>query len=348
MVRVIRWHRLVAWYWVCAAACPPLSAAERVPQHSYAPGSPDKATVYFIREGRFSGGGRTAFVYADRAFAGVLDNNCYTFAEIEPGKRLLWLNWAKINREVELEGAKTYYFTVWTSFDPVDEGYGRALIEKIESYCRPTAKESATSAEHIAERYGKATAVAAKKPEGEQPASSPKTREKNIAKWPRVDLAAYDTLYLEDWAMADPKAGERKKALLVEFAPRRVPDTIARDLGEVAFALVNRGPAPDATAGVLVLRGKFTQYKPGSETARLMIAGAGAARLDFAVELVDAADGKVLARIADERTFAWGGAYGASRGIEEIEKNVAWELAEYLRRARGVAPQEAEVGGSQP
>lgn len=90
-----------------------------------------------------------------------------------------------------------------------------------------------------------------------------------------------------------------------------------------------------------ILRGKFTQYKPGSDTARLMIAGAGAAHLEMELELVDGGAQSRLAALPVDRTWAWGGAAGASRGIEEMEKNLAYELAIYLQRARAAAGAES-------
>jgi hypothetical protein len=86
-----------------------------------------------------------------------------------------------------------------------------------------------------------------------------------------------------------------------------------------------------------VLRGRITQYKPGSAAGRAMLAGVGAARLDFEAVLVDAATGAELARFADERSWSWGGVVGASGGIDTIEQNLAYELALYLERCRGAA-----------
>src|SRR5688500_15717460 len=73
----------------------------------------DSALVYFMREARFQGGGRTMFLYSDDQFVGTLDNDCYTFASLPPGRHLLWLNWARINLEVELEAGKTYWYNVF-------------------------------------------------------------------------------------------------------------------------------------------------------------------------------------------------------------------------------------------
>ncbi len=328
-----------------AVPAAPVAAANTSAAKTMGEPKEDQALVYFIREGRFQGGGRTMFLYADDVFLGTLDNNSYTFAHVAPGKRLLWLNWARINAEVELEAGKIYYFNVWDKIRDIDEEYGKTLVAAVESYSTPTPKEQQTSAEHIRERYGKAQQVAAKKPAAEPDVAGPKkAREEHIAKWPRVDLAAYTVLVIEDFEMADPKAGDRAKEYLVQSAPRRLPDQIAKNVGEGAFAEVRRGAAGEPAPGAVVLKAKITQYKPGSETARLMLAGAGSAQLELEAQLVDAATGEEIARFAADRTWAWGGVVGASRGIEEMERNLAYEMAVYLRRSKG-APELGEPAG---
>lgn len=320
----------------------PAAAAETSTTKTMGEPREDQALVYFIREARFQGGGRTMFLYADDTFLGTLDNNSYTFAYLPPGKRLLWLNWARINEEVELEAGKVYYYNVWDRIRDVGEDFGKTLIEAVKTYSTPSAKEQQTSADHIRGRYGKAQEVAARKPEDRPDVAGPKgAREDHIAKWPQVDLAAYDVLIIEDFEMADPKAADRAKEYLVSSAPKRLPDQVAKNVGEGAFAEVRRGAAGEPVVGAVVLTARITQYKPGSETARLMIAGAGSAQLELEARLVDAATGKELTRFAADRTWAWGGALGASRGIEEMERNLAYEMAVYLRRSKGAAGTEA-------
>jgi hypothetical protein len=260
--------------WMIAAAVP---AAQKSPQKQRGEPADDRALVYFLREARFQGGGRTMFVYSDDQFVGTLDNNCYTFAQLPPGNHLLWLNWSRINAEVELEAGKTYYFNLWDKIRPLDEGLGATMIDALAGYCTPEPKEQATSAGHIAERYGKAQQRAAAKPADQPDATALRRREENVAKWPRADLAAYQVLVIEDFAMADPHAADRKKTYLVETAPKRIPDQLARELGSGVFAEVLRGVPAEPRPGALLLRARITQYKPGSETARLMVAGAGAA-----------------------------------------------------------------------
>lgn len=314
----------------------PAPAVERSAEKKFAEVRPDQALVYLIREKRFQGGGRTMFVYADQQFVGALDNNTYTFAYLSPGKHLLWLNWAKINTEIELEAGKTYYLAVWTTFDSLDEASGKAYIDGVEAYAIATPKEIAKSEEHIRKRYAKATASAASKPDDKTKATNLKMRAAHVAKWPKLDLGAYPALCIEPFTMADPKAAKRKPQYQVESAPQRLVGLVREELDAKAFASVREEPACAADAGSVVLRARITQYKPGSDAARMMLIGAGSAQIEMVVTLADAQSGKALVELEPKGTWAWGGALGAARGITDLEKNVAYEVATYLGHARGI------------
>lgn len=316
-----------------AAFAAEVSRSQEVP----APG-PEEAVAVFIRESRFVGKARTMFVYADERFLGTLDNGTWTAATLPPGEHTLWLNWAQVTHKASLEAGRVHYFNIpFTGFVEVDEATGRALIGAVEGFATATPKEQRTSQEHIRERYGKAQQAAAKAPEA-RPATGRGERERHVAKWPRADLAAYSALYVEDFAMRDPKAGEREKEHLVATAPGRLASQLVQNLPAGLFERVERGAPGGQIEGAVVLRGQITQYKPGSAAARFMVAGAGAARLDFAVQLVDAASGRELASFADERSWGWGGVVGAAGGIESIEQNLAYELTLYLERCKGEEP----------
>lgn len=330
----------VALFLFCAAlAAPPLAAADKTKDKQFAEPAPDSTLVYLIREGRFVGGGRTAFVYSDETFLGTLDNNSYTFAHVPPGKHLFWLNWASVNAEVELEAGKTYYFAVWNKIDPLDEVTGKAFLEAVKFYGTATASETKKSAEHIRKRYGKATASAAKKaqdPESQTGAVSLKKRAAHIAKWPKADLTPYTALCVEPFVMADPKAGQRKPQYLVETAAQRLQGLVREELGEDTFAEVRDEASCAAAPGAAVLRARITQYIPGNDTARFMMAGLGSTQIELDVSIADAASGTVLSTFEPEGTWAWGGAAGVSRGVADLEKNVAYEIANYLRKMRGL------------
>jgi hypothetical protein len=304
----------------------------------FAEPKPDMALVYLVREKRFQGSARTMFVYADQTFLAALDNDSYAFAYLPPGKHLLWLNWAKINVEVELEAGKTYYYAIWMTFDELDETSGEAFVDGVAAYATPEPNEIEKSADHISERYGKALAAAAERPDEEPaPATNPSARAANVAEWPKVDLSAYSVLCVEPFVMADPKADDREPQYLVETAPARIADLVLENLGESVFSEVRREPgcaAPEAVA----LRARVAQYKPGNETARFMMAGAGNAQIELVVTLLDVARGQQLAEFEAKGTWAWGGGMGLARGIPDLEKNVAFEVASYLTLMRGVVP----------
>lgn len=163
-----------------------------------------------------------------------------------------------------------------------------------------------------------------------------KKRKKHVDKWPDVDLSSYSLLFIEDFELNDPKAHKRKKAMQVQTVGTRMADMVAEMLEPGGtFEQVTRGETESTAPDALFLRVEITQYKPGSAVARAMIAGAGSAHLDFTVRLVAAQSGAELLRYPATRTWAWGGIYGASKGIDNIERNVALEIVMYLEENAG-------------
>jgi hypothetical protein len=69
-----------------------------------------------------------------------------------------------------------------------------------------------------------------------------------------------------------------------------------------------------------------------------MLAGTGSAHLNIDVTLIDAASGAELASVSEDRTFAWGGLYGSTRGITLMEENAAKEIAAWLALGKGEDP----------
>jgi hypothetical protein len=152
-------HRLLVWFVITLtglAGAVPAKAAETTKQKVYGEPSDDKALVYLIRKGRFTGSARTMFVYADQKFLGVLDNGTYTFAYVDPGTHLFWTNWTRLRKEIDFIPGHVYYIEVWQEFDILPSEEGRALVEKVDGYATPRAKELRTAEELIRERYSKA------------------------------------------------------------------------------------------------------------------------------------------------------------------------------------------------
>lgn len=162
-----------------------------------------------------------------------------------------------------------------------------------------------------------------------------KKREKRVAAWPDVDLSAYSVLCIEEFAMTDPKASDRKRAVMVMSAPRRLAEYLVDVVEPELFDQVLRcEPGDDMPPNTVILRGEITQYKPGSAMGRAMLAGVGSAHLDFIASLVDAESDKELVHFGGNKTWAWGGAMGMSKGVEDLEQNLAYEVALYLKKSK--------------
>jgi hypothetical protein len=102
----------------------------------------------------------------------------------------------------------------------------------------------------------------------------------------------------------------------------------------VATKLVQRAPArftdlaaasPDAETLKVTIA--FTRYDEGNAFARFMLAGLGQIRINADVTLEDAVRAVPLGRYEVTKTFAWGGIYGASTGIRDVEEGFADAVA---------------------
>jgi hypothetical protein len=63
-----------------------------------------------------------------------------------------------------------------------------------------------------------------------------------------------------------------------------------------------------------------TRFQKGNAFARAMLAGLGQIHLDAVVTLLRLPDRKEEGKFTLSKTFAWGGIYGASTSMEDIEK----------------------------
>lgn len=163
-----------------------------------------------------------------------------------------------------------------------------------------------------------------------------------------IDLTGYSRLLVTDFmdeasAKASPETQPTVK-IKVEAARKTFPDQIASTVkavggfGEVLRAEVLAGP----DAATLVMRGAITQWDDGSPTMRMLIGfGAGNARLDARIELLDGDSGEVLGTwIVDKNSWALGGAVAAAQSPETFLPGAAKGIGEELskRRKEGSIP----------
>jgi len=75
---------------------------------------------------------------------------------------------------------------------------------------------------------------------------------------------------------------------------------------------------------------EVTRYEKGNAFARAMLAGLGQIHLDADITLYRASPRETLGRFTVSKTFAWGGIYGGSTSMEDIEPVFAEGIAAAL------------------
>ncbi len=88
-----------------------------------------------------------------------------------------------------------------------------------------------------------------------------------------------------------------------------------------------------ATPGEVRVDMNFTTYDSGNAFARAMLAGLGQIHIAANVQLIDATSGNVLANYTVEKTFAWGGAYGGSTTIQDVEGGFAESVVAIFKKS---------------
>ena len=74
----------------------------------------------------------------------------------------------------------------------------------------------------------------------------------------------------------------------------------------------------------------LTRYEKGSSVARLMLAGLGQIHIDAVVRVYVDPDKRKVGEFTIKKTFAWGGIYGGSTSMEDIEVTFAGGIAAAL------------------
>jgi hypothetical protein len=91
----------------------------------------------------------------------------------------------------------------------------------------------------------------------------------------------------------------------------------------------------------------FTRFEQGSTFARAMLADLGQIHLDANIVVVPTRGGGKLDVFRVSKTFAWGGLYGASENIEDIELPFADSIAAVLT-GQPPEPDKTIVAGDVP
>lgn len=112
---------------------------------------------------------------------------------------------------------------------------------------------------------------------------------------------------------------------MAESEKARLGDKIRTRIGDRQSRINRAGETRTFAVDVVV-----TQYEKGDAFARAMLAGLGQIHIDAEVKLLEMPAGKQVGAFSLSKTFAWGGAYGGSVSVEEIEDTFAEGVAAAL------------------
>ena len=142
-------------------------------------------------------------------------------------------------------------------------------------------------------------------------ASSPASLDTIQGREKGVDFTSYENLKIETEAKETIEMQEEDLS--------RIADLVQKRLNEEKPGLYTIILDDSTESSTLVANIQFTRYEPGSACARFFLAGLGQIHIDAIVTLKDKQSGKVLSKHEVKKTFAWGGLYGVSHGIKDVE-----------------------------
>lgn len=130
--------------------------------------------------------------------------------------------------------------------------------------------------------------------------------------------------------------GNEVGSSLPATAPENVAEAVIAMLQKehpTMFREVSSTPSNQPTE--LFVQGKILKYNPGSKTARFMLIGLGAGKLELDVVFVNAATGETVERFSTSGEIMAGGIMGASMGIEDMINSAAKKIVQHLVRYGG-------------
>jgi Domain of unknown function (DUF4410) len=144
-----------------------------------------------------------------------------------------------------------------------------------------------------------------------------------LARYTKINLAT--TAEGAAAAMA-PADRERIAGLIASKIKARAPNRFATVA--VASTTTPRATPPDRDTMFVTI--SFTRYDAGSAVARAMLVGLGQIHVNADITLEDRSQRAVLGEFAVTKTFAWGGIYGATTSITDVEEGFAEAVAKVV------------------
>ncbi|HTZ79020.1 MAG TPA: DUF4410 domain-containing protein [Stellaceae bacterium] len=127
--------------------------------------------------------------------------------------------------------------------------------------------------------------------------------------------------------IADVSAEAKPGVFVASYELERISGMVKAELQKEVPAVVvdANAPAGDPPAKLKLI---ITQYDEGSAFARFMLAGLGQIKLDADVLVIDGASGQVIGKYQVSKQFAFGGIYGGSTQMKDVEQGFAKSVAQ--------------------
>jgi len=109
------------------------------------------------------------------------------------------------------------------------------------------------------------------------------------------------------------------------------PDDLQRVAARVKGELAARKLAAAGTPQSASVKLLFTKYDRGDAAARFFIAGAGQIVIEAEVSFVNDATGQQIGKYKVGKDFSFGGIYGVSTSVEDVEGGFAKSVAVILQ-----------------
>ena len=161
--------------------------------------------------------------------------------------------------------------------------------------------------------------------------SSTRAKPLEIANTPLPDLKRFEVVTVKPFDTS--KAEKTDASVGVKFA-EDLARRLKYDFGPL-FSRVEVGNPTGAT-NELVITGEITKYAPGNKALRGALIGLGAAAFNGNMQLADG--NQRLVQIPFDKLWAWGGTMGMSKGIEDMESEIAASAANTIARQKGWTP----------
>ncbi len=276
--------QLVGKMWIspilALGLCTVLLAQGKTRDKQFAEPSDELGTIYFLREGKFMGAAAKLFVFSGPRLLAVLPNESYSFAQIRPGRQLLWWGVKAPGFELEVEPGGLYYIDVTARIKRkdrlLDDEEALAMLDKIKSYSEPTDKWRKHADKLVKKHYAKVQSLPPEVSLGEFCATD------GVVSGP-IDKASPIALR----PIALETDSEFPEATIDEWA-LELPRLIKKQMMKRGFRDVRIGEEGREADADVVLRGGFQLLTKGKAGKRFYSGSADAAvhmRIRFRLDL---------------------------------------------------------------